>query len=461
MKKRIPLHWKIIAGLVLGIIYGLAAVKFGWADFTEIWIKPWGTIFINLLKVIAVPLILASLINGISNLNDTSKLSRIGLKTIIFYLSTTVIAITLGLILVNITNPGHVFPEAKRIELQAIYAQNVQQGQNSAGTIEHSSPLQFLVDMVPSNIFSAMGQNGQMLQVIFFAIIFGIAMVSLPQNKVKPVKSFIESANTIILRLIDMIMLFAPYGVFALLSSVVVSVSGDNMNDTFSLFASLGLYGITVIIGLFLMIFVVYPIILMIFTKVKYKNFYRGIFPAQLLAFSTSSSAATLPLSMEVAEKRLGIDQEVTSFVLPVGATINMDGTSIYQAVAAVFIAQVYGMDLDLSQQLTIVFTAVLASIGSAAVPGAGIVMLVIVLTAIGVPTEGVALIFALDRLLDMFRTVVNITGDNTVACIIGASEKKIDYSIANAEKLDEQPQEIIFNNAADKDEIGMVKKNL
>ncbi|MFA8299933.1 MAG: dicarboxylate/amino acid:cation symporter [Hyphomicrobiales bacterium] len=439
MKKKLPLHWKIIIGLVLGVVWGLLAVSFGWADFTRIWIKPFGTIFINLLKLIAVPLILASLINGISNLSDTAKLSRIGIRTIGFYISTTVIAVTLGLLLVNTVQPGSVFPENKRKEFQEIYSSNVKERQESAKELEESSPLQFIVDMVPSNIFDSMSTNSKMLQVIFFSILFGIAMVALPENKIKPVKNFIESFNHIILRLIDIIMLFAPYGVFALLSSVVVEVSGDNINDTLSLFASLGLYSITVIAGLFIMIFVIYPLLLMMFTKVKYKSFYKGIFPAQLLGFSTSSSAATLPLSMELVEKRLGVSNEIASFVLPVGATVNMDGTSLYQAVAAVFIAQVYGIELDLSAQLTIVFTAVLASIGSAAVPGAGIVMLVIVLTAIGVPTDGIALIFAVDRILDMFRTVVNITGDASITCIVASSEQKIDLEVANSIAVPEE----------------------
>lgn len=435
MKRKIPLHWKIIAGLVLGIIYGLLAVSFGWATFTKMWIQPWGTIFINLLKLIAVPLILASLINGISNLNDTSKLSRIGIRTIVLYLSTTILSVVIGLTLVNIVNPGYVFPEAKRAELQEVYASNVQQGEAKAHVLEDSSPLQFVVDMVPSNIFSSMTNNGSMLQVIFFAIVFGIAMVMLPQDKVKPVKELVDSLNTIILKLIDIIMQIAPYGVFALLGSVIVDVSGDSLSDTLSLFASLGLYGITVVAGLFTMILVCYPILLKLFTKVGYRDFYRGIFPAQLLGFSTSSSAATLPVTMELCEKKLGIHREISSFVLPVGATINMDGTSLYQAVGAVFIAQVYGMDLDMAQQATLVFTAVMASIGSAAVPGAGIVMLVIVLTAIGVPTEGIALIFALDRILDMFRTVVNITGDSTVACIVASAEDKIDFEVLRSDQ--------------------------
>lgn len=418
-----------------GVVFGLVAVLAGWHAFTIDWIKPWGTIFIRLLKLIAVPLIIVSLINGISNLNDVSKLSRIGLKTISLYLVTTVIAITIGLLVVNLTRPGKVLPAEKALEFQQRYAANVQ---NTPDTSAVEGPLQFIIDVVPDNVFRAMTENTAMLQVIFFSVLFGIAMILIPQEKTRPVKLFIESLNEIVLQMIHLIMKIAPYGVFALIAAITVEVAGDQIADTAALFGSLGLYALTVIIGLLLMVFVIYPLIISSLTVIGFKQFIKGLAPAQLLAFSTSSSAATLPVTMECCEENLGVKKEVSSFVLPLGATINMDGTSLYQAVAAVFLAQIYGMDLSLGQQLTIILTATLASIGSAAVPGAGMIMLVIVLGSVGIPTEGIALIFAVDRPLDMLRTVVNITGDSSIACAVAHTENKLDEAliIENKENL-------------------------
>ena len=419
--RKLALHWKIIIGMVLGVLYGLLASEMGWVDFTNDWIKPWGKIFINLLKLIAVPLVFASLIKGVSSLSDISKLSRIGGKTIGIYLFTTVISVTFGLILVNIVQPGKSFSEEKRIELKEQYASNAASKIASAKDVKEDGPLQFVVDMVPSNFIQATGNNKNMLQVIFFAILFGIAMVMLPKEKTVVVKGFFDGVNDIILQIVDIIMLSAPYGVFALLGGLVVDFGGSA-----ELFQALGVYSLCVIVGLLLMIFLVYPLILKSFTEFKYFDFFKGIAPAQMLAFSTSSSAATLPVTMERCEDHLGVSEEVSSFVLPLGATINMDGTSLYQAVAAVFIAQAFGYDLDLSQQLTIVLTSTLASIGAAAVPGAGMVMLVIVLSSIGIDPEGIALIFAADRILDMLRTVVNVTGDATVATVVAATEGQL-----------------------------------
>ena len=419
--RKLALHWKIIIGMVLGVLYGLLASKMGWVDFTNDWIKPWGKIFINLLKLIAVPLVFASLIKGVSSLSDISKLSRIGGKTIGIYLFTTIVAVTFGLLLVNIIQPGTSFSEEKRMELKEQYASNAASKIASAKDVKEDGPLQFIVDMVPSNFIQATVNNKNMLQVIFFAILFGIAMVMLPTEKTSVVKAFFDGVNDIILQIVDLIMLTAPYGVFALLGGLVVDFGGSA-----ELFQALGIYSLSVVIGLLLMIMVVYPLILKSFTKLKYFDFFKGIAPAQMLAFSTSSSAATLPVTMERCEDHLGVSEEVSSFVLPLGATINMDGTSLYQAVAAVFIAQAFGYDLDLSQQLTIVLTSTLASIGAAAVPGAGMVMLVIVLSSIGIEPEGIALIFAVDRLLDMLRTVVNVTGDATVATVVAATEGQL-----------------------------------
>ena len=419
--KNLALHWKIIIGMILGVAYGLIANQMGWVSFTNDWIKPWGTIFVNLLKLIAVPLVFASLIKGVASLSDISRLSRIGGKTIAFYLASTVIAVTIGLFLVNSVQPGNTFSEEKRMELKETYASKVGAKIDAATNVKEEGPLQFVVDMVPSNFMAASSNNRNMLQVIFFAILFGIAMVMLPKEKTTYVKGFFDGVNDIILQIVDIIMLMAPYGVFALLGGLVVDFGGSA-----DLFIALGMYSITVIIGLLIMILVIYPIILKSFTKVKYVDFFKAISPAQMLAFSTSSSAATLPVTMERCEEHLGVSKEVSSFVLPLGATINMDGTSLYQAVAAVFIAQAFGYDLDLAAQLTIVLTATLASIGAAAVPGAGMVMLVIVLSAIGIDPEGIALIFAVDRILDMIRTVVNVTGDATVATVVASTEGEL-----------------------------------
>ncbi len=419
--KNLALHWKIIIGMILGVAYGLIANEMGWVSFTNDWIKPWGTIFVNLLKLIAVPLVFASLIKGVASLSDISRLSRIGGKTIAFYLASTVIAVTIGLFLVNSVQPGNTFSEEKRMELKETYASKVGAKIDAATNVKEEGPLQFVVDMVPSNFMAASSNNRNMLQVIFFAILFGIAMIMLPKDKTTYVKGFFDGVNDIILQIVDIIMLMAPYGVFALLGGLVVDFGGSA-----DLFIALGMYSITVIIGLLMMILVIYPIILKSFTKVKYLDFFKAISPAQMLAFSTSSSAATLPVTMERCEEHLGVSKEVSSFVLPLGATINMDGTSLYQAVAAVFIAQAFGYDLDLAAQLTIVLTATLASIGAAAVPGAGMVMLVIVLSAIGIDPEGIALIFAVDRILDMMRTVVNVTGDATVATVVASTEGEL-----------------------------------
>lgn len=415
--RNLALHWKIIIGMFFGVVYGLVASSFGWIDFTNDWIKPWGKIFVNLLKLIAVPLVLASLVKGVASLSNISKLSRIGGKTIAIYLVSTVIAVTIGLFLVNVIIPGANF-DKDSIGLSDSSQLGADKKIAAADNVKQAGPLQFVVDIVPTNIFLASSDNSNMLQVIFFAIIFGIAMVMLPSEKTLYVKGFFDGVNDIILQIVDLIMLAAPYGVFALLAGLVVDYGASS-----SLFIALAKYSLTVMLGLLLMIFIVYPLILKLFTKVKYLHFFKAISPAQMLAFSTSSSAATLPVTMERCEEHLGVPEEVSSFVLPLGATINMDGTSLYQGVAAVFIAQAFGIDLDLSQQLTIVLTATLASIGAAAVPGAGMVMLVIVLGAINVPSEGLALIFGVDRILDMLRTVVNVTGDATVATVVASTE--------------------------------------
>ena len=382
------------------------------------YVKPFGTIFINSLKLIAIPLILASLIKGISDLKDISKLSMLGSRTIALYLMTTVIAVSIGLTVVNIIKPGKSINNETRIDLLKAYGDDIESKRELADNQKETEPLKPLIDLVPDNIFLSLTENKNMLQVIFFSIFFGIGLILLPKKKSKSVKKFIDSLNHVILKLIDIIMNLAPYGVFSLLASLVVEA------PSLSLFKALGMYSITLLLGLVIMI-LFYSLIIKLYANQNLKSFFKGISPAQLLAFSTSSSAATLPVTLECVNKKLKVDKEISSFVLPIGATVNMDGTSIYQAVAAVFIAQAFGIDLSLTSQLGIILTATLASIGTAAVPSAGIVMLVIVLSQAGIPEAGLALVFAIDRPLDMCRTVVNVTGDASISLIISKSIKR------------------------------------
>ena len=418
--KKLALHWKILLGMLLGVVFALIMTNFDFGkDFIKDWIKPFGTIFINSLKLIAIPLILAALIKGVSDLRDISKLSKMGGRTIGIYLITTVIAVSIGLVLVNIIKPGKQITESTRTEMVESYSTDTTKYKDEAARQKQGGPLQALVDLVPENIFAASTSNRNMLQVIFFAVFFGIGLILIPEEKGATVKKFFDGFNEVILKMVDLIMLAAPYGVFALLAALVVE------SPSLDLFKALGWYAITVVGGLILMI-VVYNVLVVVFTKKSPSFFMKAISPAQLLAFSTSSSAATLPVTMERVTEHIGVEEEVASFVLPIGATINMDGTSLYQAVAAVFIAQAFGMDLAFSTQLGIIATATLASIGSAAVPGAGMVMLVGVLGYAGIPEAGLALIFAVDRPLDMCRTIVNVTGDAAVSMLVAKSVGKL-----------------------------------
>ena len=421
--KKLALHWQIMIGMVLGVLFGWLISSLGCQDFVEDYIKPIGTIFINLLKLIAIPLIIASLIKGISDLKDISQFSRIGLRTIGIYILSTVVAISLGLLIVNIIQPGNSLSAETVSQLTADYSASATEKVTNASAQQEKGPLQFIVDMVPQNIFGAASNNGNMLQVIFFVIFFGISLLLVEDKISKPVKDFFDGLNEVILKMVDLIMLMAPYAVFALLASLVAETTNPD------LFMALAWYGLCVVLGLLLMISIYISAVYFITGRTP-KFFLNGISPAQLLAFSTSSSAATLPVTMERVEEHLGVEKEVVSFVCPVGATINMDGTSLYQAVAAVFICQALQFDLTFAAQLSIILTALLASIGSAAVPGAGMVMLVIVLESVGLPAEslavGLALIFAVDRPLDMCRTMVNVTGDATVAMLVGHSIGKL-----------------------------------
>ncbi|MFD1014677.1 dicarboxylate/amino acid:cation symporter [Winogradskyella rapida] len=470
--KKLALHWKIIIGMVLGILWALLSSTMGWSAFTINWIDPFGTIFINLLKLIAVPLVLFSIIGGVANIGDPKSLGRMGGKTLGIYLLTTIMAISLGLILVNVFKPGKLIDEQSRIDNRISYeiwadsegheikdginylqkpefferAQEISELSKSqlkeasvADKMEtvksrkETTPLQPLIDIVPSNFFHSLSNNGLMLQIIFFAIFFGVCLLFIPTEQSLPVLNLVNGVNEVFLKMVDIVMQGAPFFVFALLAGVVSKMAGDDIGKVVEIFKGLSWYSLTVLLGLLLMIFVIYPLILKLFVKkVPYKGFFKAMSPAQTLAFSTSSSAATLPVTMECVEENLGVNKKISSFVLPIGATVNMDGTSLYQAVAVIFLAQMHMIDLTIGQQVTVVLTATLASVGSAAVPSAGLVMLIIVLSSVGLNPAWIAIIFPVDRILDMFRTVVNVTGDATVCSIIADGEDMLDYHDQN-----------------------------
>jgi len=465
--KKLPIHVKILIGLVLGIIYAFISSYLGWNKFTINWIDPFGTIFIRLLKFIAVPLVLFSIIGGVSNLGDISKLGRLGGKTILAYMFTTVLAVAVGLLFVNVIKPGNYMDDEQRIKNRLSFElwlqdnemppaqdgrsflkdpqyqqyltesqqanklteeqeQDLQDKLNTAKEKTESSPLVFFVEMVPENILFSISNNRLMLQVIFFAIFFGITLVLIPKETAAPVISFVSGINAVFVKMVELVMQVAPFFVFALLSGIVAKMA-DTPAEVFQIFLGLGSYSITLLLGLGTVVFLIYPMIVkLVVKKISYKEFFRNISPAQFLGFSTSSSAATLPVTMECVEDNMGVSKNISSFVLPIGATVNMDGTSLHQAVAVIFLAQLHMVDLSIGQQLTIVFTASLASIGAAAVPSAGLIMMIIVLQSVGLNPAWIAIIFPVDRPLDMCRTVVNVTGDATVSTVIAKSEGEL-----------------------------------
>ncbi len=468
-KKKLPLHWKIIIGLILGALWALLSSWFGFSAFTLDWIMPFGTIFIKLLKLIAVPLVLFSIIRGISSLDNVNQVGRMGLKTVLLYLGTTLMAITVGLLLANVLAPGKRMNEESRIKNRLAYENwamesgvDILDGKllmddpsvveayfdsslvkeysvdaetlladkaKNAEKLKEEGPLSFVVNMVPDNIFASLQNNQMMLQVIFFALFFGITILLLPGRKTKTLRKFIEETDGVILKMVDVVMQGAPYFVFALLAGQLAKMAGDDPGNVVEIFKGLGWYALTVALGLLLVAFIIYPLIIRFFVKdISYNDFFRGIREAQLLAFSSSSSAATLPVTMDCVHENLGVPEEVSSFVLPIGATINMDGTSLYQAIAVLFLAQLHMIDLTIMQQATILLTATLASIGAAAVPSAGLVMLIVVLESVGLNAAWIAIIFPVDRILDMMRTVVNVTGDATIATVIAKSEGRLNY---------------------------------
>jgi len=412
---KLQLYTKVLIGLFAGVLFGLLANKFGFSDFVFKYIKPIGSAFIKLISMVVIPLVFASLLVGTSSLNDIRKLGRIGIKTVVYFLFTTVIAICIGLLLANTLRPGTGLSEDARKELI------------QAGSEESSAPIntdlnkptitEILLNIIPTNPIKAFVE-GKMLQIIFFALMTGICLNLIPSERSRPVINFFEGVNDLIIQMVGIIMKLAPYGVFALISAVVTDFGLDVL---FILIK----YSVIVVIGLILHVVIVYSLSMKIFTKQKVKTFFSGIRPAQLIAFSSASSSATLPVTMECTEKNFSVPKQITSFVLPLGATINMNGTALYQGVSTVFIAQVYGMDLTVVQQLTIVLTAVLASVGTAGAPASGVITLAIVLKSIGVPLEGIALIMGVERILDMCRSVVNVTGDAACAVVVTSSESE------------------------------------
>lgn len=387
-----------------------------------------GDLFMRGLRFIAVPIVLFSLIVGVSSLKDMSKLGRIGGKTIGIYLLTTALAITVGLVLANVVGPGNGFPGELREQLAASGAGDA--SAKIANAENRPTTWDTLLDIVPANPFHALAETS-MLQVVFAAVAVGVGLTFLPKEKADPVIKFADAMTDVVIMIVHGVLAIAPYAVFALIVKVLADLGFDVLK-------SLIAYVMTTVSGLAIMVFIVYPALLKLFTPIRYGRFFKAISPAQLLAFSSSSSGATLPVTMECCEERLGLSEEVSSFVVPIGATINMDGTALYQGVAAVFIAQMYGLDLTVGDQLQIVLTATLASIGTAAVPGVGIVMLVIVLQTVGIPLEGIAVILGVDRILDMCRTTCNVTGDCMVAAVVAAGENAVAPEFTGANSTDD-----------------------
>ncbi|MDG1725255.1 MAG: dicarboxylate/amino acid:cation symporter [Bacteroidia bacterium] len=462
--KKIALHWQVIIALVLGVMYAVLAVNLGWQSITKAYISPFGDIFINLLKLIAVPLVLFSIITGIGSLKNIKQLGRVGVKTLLIYIGTTMSAILIGLLLVNLIKPGYFTSDDSKLEKRIEYElwlmdnphvipldnvselSNVENEQlikdvqarvskseislavqdkiNKANNKKSKGPLAPLVDVVPKNVIVALAEM-EMLQIIFFAIFFGVVLVNLKDKHAKPVRELMEGLNELFVAMVNIIIKTMPFFVFALMAGSLVEAAGDKMTKLKEQLLFLGHYSWVVVLALFIVAFIFYPLLIHLFVKrLSIAQFLKGISKAQLTAFSTSSSMATLPVTMECVHDNLKVPKPISSFVLPIGATVNMDGTSLYQAIAVVAMAQFHMIDLSFAQQMIIVLTATLASIGAAAVPSAGLVLMIVVLESVGLNPAWIAIILPVDRILDMCRTVVNVTGDATVSSIIAASEE-------------------------------------
>ena len=409
-KKRLPLSIKIFAGLLIGVILGLLSVEGGILDTSifagnaggalnllKEYIKPIGDIFLNLLKFVVVPIVLLSIITGIISLSDIKKVWSIGIKTILFYLFTTFIALVIGTIVATLFKKGFVLLDTTGAEYQAKEAQNF---------------IKVIADMFPTNIVAPL-LNASMLQVIVIALFIGFAII-IAGDKAKLFGDFIESANAVFIEVMDMIIHFSPVGIVCLVAPVIAE-NGPKIIGSLALVIGIAY------LGYILHMLITYSLMVYGIAKINPIKFFKGIAPAMVMAFSSASSVGTLPLNIDCTTK-LGGKKDIVSFVLPLGATINMDGTAIYQAVCTVFIASCYGINLTMSQIVTVIVTATIASIGTAGVPGAGVVMLAMVLQAVGLPVDGIALVLGVDRIFDMGRTVVNITGDSACSLCVSAT---------------------------------------
>ncbi|WP_432408447.1 dicarboxylate/amino acid:cation symporter [Wukongibacter sp. M2B1] len=401
---------KILIGLLAGIIVGL--ILAGNPAIATTFIKPFGTLFINLIKMIIVPLVLSSLIVGAASIGDIRALGRIGGKTIGYYLITTGFAVSIGLLLGNLVHPGAGLSIPVNAEVAAK---------------EAPSLITTLLNIVPKNPLKGLVE-GNMLQIITFAIFLGIGATSIPEEKGRPLISFFDSLAEVMYKITALVMELAPIGVFALITPVVATNGPAVLIPLIKVVTA-------VYVGCALHALIVYSTAIKLFSKINPKKFFKGILPAAVTAFSTTSSSGTLPVTIKSVKENLGVSDRIASFVLPLGATINMDGTALYQGVCALFIAQVYGIELTMVQQGIIILTSTLGSIGTAGVPGGGFIMLSIVLQSVGLPLEGLALIGGIDRVLDMARTSVNVIGDTSAAVIVAASEKEIDYDVQNLTK--------------------------
>ncbi|GJM35525.1 MAG: hypothetical protein DHS20C18_45260 [Saprospiraceae bacterium] len=546
--KKLSLSAKIVLALILGILYAAIAIYFGWQEFTKNWIAPFGDIFIRALKFIAVPLVLFSIIAGVASLPEPAKLGRIGVKSLVAYVATSILATIFGMTLTNLFQPGKAVGEEQQIKNRLAYemwveetnnvvlldnkhfltdsrydtliakvqadrlqtftvpdvtgayqlgfldenaassASLIQQytyaimleqgkfqciikGQQSSiqgtyvagdqfalkkegdavffsknGTIFHEisgksgfaekldqvsqqkdkGPLRFFVEMIPENIFASFADTKLLLQIIFFAIFFGIALLYLPSDQKSSIIPLINDLNEVFLKMVDLVMQLAPFFVFALMAGTIANMA-SNGKELIGLLSSLLAFSLVVVAGLGFLLLIFYPLLVTRFVKkFSYRSFMENIFPAQSMAFSTSSSAATLPVTMKCVQENLGVSPNISNFVLPIGATVNMDGTSFYQAVCIIFLAQLHLIDLSLGEQFTIVLLTTLSSIGSAAVPSGGIIMLMVVLETVGLNPAWIAIIYPMDRILDMLRTVVNVTGDISVTTLIAQSEGEV-----------------------------------
>ena len=397
--KKLSLTTWILIALVLGVLAGLALQ--GSPEIADSYIKPIGTIFLNLVKMIVVPLVIFSIMAGVISLQDIKKVGSIGGKTVAFYLITTAFAVTLGLVFANVMNVGANYNlPAEELVYEAK---------------EAPSFIDTIVNIFPSNFFQPMA-DATMLQIIVIALFFGFGIIA-AGKKAEPVANLVNGLSEVCIKVMHGIILFAPFGVFGLITPVIANNGPDVLLPLLWLI-------VVAYVTMILHMVVVYSGLVKVLAKMSPLKFFRGQFPAMGFAFASASSVGTLPINMECSEK-MGCSKEITSFVLPLGATINMDGTAIYQGVCAIFIAQVFGIDLTIGQQFTIILTAVLASIGTAGVPGSGMIMLAMVLQSVGLPVEGIALVAGVDRILDMMRTVVNITGDGACAICVDAMEKR------------------------------------